>query len=97
MVVSNSKFHLLYDLVIGGSESKETVQCRRPGFDSWVGKIPWSRKWQPIPVFLTGEFHGQRSLAGYSLWGHKEVDTTEHETHNKVIFHTEENQSKVNT
>ena len=44
------------------------LQCRRPGFDSWVRKIPWRRKWQPIPVFLLGESHGQRSLAGYSLW-----------------------------
>ena len=42
------------------------------------------------PVFLLGEFHGQRSLVGYGLWGHKELDTTENETHNKVIFHTEE-------
>ena len=42
-----------------------------------MGKIPWRRKWQPTPVFLPGEFHGQRSLAGYSPWGHKELDTTE--------------------
>ena len=35
-------------------------------FDPWVGKIPWRRKWQPTPVFLLGEFHEQRSLAGYS-------------------------------
>ena len=34
-------------------------------FDPWVGKIPWSRKWQPTLVFLLGEFHGQRSLEGY--------------------------------
>ena len=40
------------------------TQCRRPGFSSWVGKIPWRRAWHPTPVFLTGEFHGQRSLAG---------------------------------
>ena len=40
-------------------------------FGSWVGKIPWKRKWQPTPVFLPGESHGQRSLAGYSPWGHK--------------------------
>ena len=46
-------------------------------FDPWVGKIPWRRKWQPTPVFLLGEFHEQRSLAGYSPWGHKESDTTE--------------------
>ena len=45
-------------------------QCsrgNRHGFDPWVGKIPWSRKWQPTPVFLSGEFHGQRSLAGYTI------------------------------
>ena len=38
---------------------------------------PWRRKWQPTPVFLPGKFHGQRSLVGYSPWGHKELDTTE--------------------
>ena len=48
------------------------------GFDPWVGKIPWRRKWQPTPVFLTGESRGQRSLAGYSPQGCKESDTTEH-------------------
>ena len=35
-------------------------------FDTWVGKIPWRREWQPTPVFLPEEFHGQRNLAGYS-------------------------------
>ena len=53
------------------------LQCRRPRFDPWVGKIPWGRKWQPTSVFLPGESHGQRSLVGYSLWGHKESDMTE--------------------
>ena len=52
------------------------LQCKRPRFDSWVGKIPWSGKWQPTPVFLPGESHGQRSLAGYRTCGHKESDTT---------------------
>ena len=42
-------------------------------FDPWVRKIPWGRKWQPTPVFLPGKSHGQRSLAGYNLWGHKRV------------------------
>ena len=42
-----------------------------------VGKMPWRRKWQPTPVFLPGESHGQRSLAGYRPWGRKESDTTE--------------------
>jgi len=45
------------------------------GFDPWVGKIPWRRAWQPTPVFFPGESHRQRSLAGYSPWGHKELDT----------------------
>ena len=47
------------------------------GFEPWVGKILWRRKWQSIPVLLPGKSHGQRSLVGYSLWGHKESDTTE--------------------
>ena len=50
---------------------------KRPGFDPWVGKIPWSRAWQSTPVFLPGESHGRRSLVGYSPWGHKELDMTE--------------------
>jgi len=49
----------------------------RPEFDPWVGKIPWRRAWQPTPVSLPGEFHGQKNLASYSPWGHKESDTTE--------------------
>ena len=42
-----------------------------------LGKVPWRRKWQPTLVFLSGEFHQQRSLAGYSLWSYKELDTSE--------------------
>ena len=42
------------------------LQCGRPGFDTWVGKIPWRRKWQPTPAFLPGKSRGQRSLAGYN-------------------------------
>ena len=53
------------------------LQCGRPGFDPWVGKISQRRKWQPTPVFLPGESFGQRSLVGYSPLGHKESDTTE--------------------
>ena len=47
----------------------------------WVGKIPWRREWQPTPVFLPREFHGQRTLAGNSPQAHKESDTTEQLTH----------------
>ena len=62
----------------GGSDGKRvSLQCRRPRFDPWVKKIPWQRKWQPTLVFLPGKFHGWRNLVGYSLWGHKESDTTE--------------------
>ena len=53
--------------------SKESTCNRQPGFDPWVGKILWRRKWQPTPVFLPGKSHGQRSLVGYSPWGHKRV------------------------
>ena len=53
---------------------KESIcQCRRCSFSPWVGKISWRREWQPIPVFLHGKAHGQRSLAGYSPWGRKRV------------------------
>ena len=58
---------------IGGHEGypggllESTYQCKRHGFDPWVGRIPWRRKWQPIPILLPGESHGQRSLAGYIL------------------------------
>ena len=63
-----------------GEES--TCWCRkykRCGFDPWVRKIPWRRRrvWQPPPVLMPGESHGQRSLAVYSPWGCTESDTTE--------------------
>ena len=51
--------------------------CRGLGFNPWVGKISWRRKWQPTLVFLHGKSHGWRSLVGYSPWGCKESDTTE--------------------
>ena len=57
--------------------SRIHLQCRRPGFDLWVSKIPWRREWRPTPVFLPGESHAQRSLVGYSTWSRKESDMTE--------------------
>ena len=60
----------------GGASGKEPAcQCRRCGFDPWVGKIPWRRALQSTLVFLPGESHGQRILASYSPWGLKELDT----------------------
>ena len=53
------------------------LECRRPRFDPWVGKIPWRRKRHPTPVLLPGKSHGQKSLVGYSPRGHKESHTTE--------------------
>ena len=71
--------------VPGGTGSNEpTCHCRRSkrhGFDPWVRKIPWRRAWQPTPVFLPGESHGQRSLAGCSPWGRTESDTAEATEH----------------
>ena len=65
----------------GGSSDKETsCQCRRHKrckFDPCIGKIPWRRAWQPTPIFLPEESHGQRSLSSYTPWGCKESDMTE--------------------
>ena len=60
----------------------------RHGFDPWVGKILWRRKWQPTPVFLPGKSHGQRSMAGYSSWDHKESDMPEVTSHTHTHTHT---------
>ena len=62
------------------------LQCRRPRFDPWVGKISWRREWQSIPEFLPKKSHRQRNLPGYSPWGHKESDTTERLTTSSSIY-----------
>ena len=69
-------------------QSRQT--CTDPGFDPWVGKIPWRRPQQPTPVFLPGESLGQRNLAGYSPWDCKESDTAEQlGIHTRVFFGTD--------
>ena len=72
--------YLFYTGFLGGTSGKESTcrRLKRRGFDPWVGKIPWRKKWHPTPVFLAAESHGQRSFAGYRPWGHKELDTCEH-------------------
>ena len=55
------------------SDKESVYQCRRHGFDPWVGKMPWKRKWQPILIFLPGKSHGQKSLVGYSPQGFRRV------------------------
>ena len=65
---------------LGASGKEPASQCRgrkRHGFYPEVGKIPWSKNWQPTPVFLPRESHGQRSLVDCSPWVHKELDMTE--------------------
>ena len=58
----------------GGKESaSQCRRCQRHGFDPWIRKIPWSRKWKPTPVFLPGKSKGQSSLLSYRLWGGKKV------------------------
>ena len=73
--------HAVWGDFPGGTRSKEpSCQCKRHewcSLNTCVGKIPWSRAWQPTPIFLPGESHGQGSLAGYSPWGLKESDMTE--------------------
>ena len=75
-------------LFLGGTSGKAPAckcrRCKRHRFDPWVGKIPWRRAWQPTPMFLPGESHGQRNLMGYSPWGCKESDRTK-----VIIFRTE--------
>ena len=64
-------------LVSGKEPACQCRRCKRHKFNLWVRKIPWKRAWQPTPVFLIRELHGQGSLASYSWWGHKELDMTE--------------------
>ena len=74
----------------GASVEKESAcqwrRHRRCGSDPWVRKIPWKKKWLPTPVFFSGTSHGQRGLAGYSPWGHKESETTERLSNIKDSF-----------
>ena len=57
-----------------------TIQetCRKHGFNPWVEKMPWRRKWQSTPIFLPVKSHGKRRPVGCSPWGHEDSDTTEH-------------------
>ena len=66
----------------GSSNGKESVyNAGRPGFNSWVRKVPWRRAWQLTPIFLPGESHGQRSLVGYIVHRVAELDMTEQLAH----------------
>ena len=72
----------------GGSVGKESAcNAGDTGDASLIlgsGRFPWRKKWQPTPVYLPGESHGQRSLVGYSPWGRKKLDTTEATGHSTL-------------
>ena len=79
--LNNSKLGGLLKLYMGfpgGSVVKNPLAKQETLVLSLGGKIPWRREWQPTPVFSLGKSHGQRNLEGYSPWGNKELDTTEH-------------------
>ena len=79
-----SLHHILHGLPSQPSGKESTCQFRshrRWDLNLWVGKIPWRMKWQPTAVFLLGHSLGQRSLLGYSPWGHEELGMTEHTAH----------------
>ena len=63
---------------LNGKKSPCNAGDERHGFNPWVRKMPWRRAWQPTPVFLPRELHGQRKLMGYRPWGHKVGTRTEH-------------------
>ena len=77
-----NQYHILrhiceiWDSLVG-QMVKNLPTMQKPRFNPWVGKIPWSRKWQPTPVFFPGKLQGQRSLVGCSPWGGKGSDMTE--------------------
>ena len=79
----DSKAEQMLPIIFHGSSDHKTIclQRGRPGFNPWVGKIPWRREWQPTPVFLPEKSHEQRSLAGCSPRDHKELGMTESLTH----------------
>ena len=67
---ANSGIHVSFSTLVNGSDGKASAHNEgRPGFNPWVGKIPWRRKWQPIPVPLPGKSHGWGSLVGLQFMG----------------------------
>ena len=84
-----------YDSEFGGSDGKESACGAGDPFSPWVRKIPWRKEWLPTPVFLSGEFHEQKSLAGYSLStqrvGHNWVTNTHTDSFNKGFSNNYQN------
>ena len=81
LLLIKGKICLAWGLLQRFSGKRVCMPCRRHrrcGFNSWVGKIPWRRKWQPTPLFLPGESHELRSLVGCTPRGCKELDMTKY-------------------
>ena len=76
--VASVRFSGLSQWLSGKEPSCQYRRLKRCEFNPWVGKIPWSRKRQPTPVFMPGKVHGQRSLVDYSPWDRRKSDMTEH-------------------
>ena len=76
-VISSISFNTTPGLPRWHSGKEPACNARDAGLIPGSGRSPGSRKWQPVPVFLPGKFHGQRSLVGYSPWGHRESDKTD--------------------
>ena len=86
---SNSKFPLATYFMwasLVAQMVKNLPAIQETGFIPWVGKIPWRREWQPTPVFLPGESHGQRYVVGHPPWGCKESDLTEQLTYPHIYI-----------
>ena len=77
--------NLVVSLMAHAIKKLSAMYTGSPTFDPWFRKIPWRRAWQPTPLFLPGEFHGQKSLAGCSPWGRKEWNTAE-VTHTYIVL-----------
>ena len=76
-------------LLSSKESSCQFKRLQRHRFYPWVSKLSWRKAWQPTPVFLPGESHGQRSLAEYSPWGCKELDTTQaHNTQRSALWNS---------
>ena len=102
---SNVQYNLFICIIYigfpGGSVVKESTcqcwRCKRRGFDPWVGKIPWRRKWQPTPISLPRTFNGQKGLEGYSPWSHKLLHMTECEHKHESISYMSSPHWAINT
>ena len=83
MLSVSSRMSLPYEYIrtsLVAQTVKNFPAMQKAWFNPQVGKIPWRRIWQPSPVFLPGEAHGERSLVGYSPWDCKDLDVTEQVT-----------------